>query len=93
MNYMSDEVIVVHGTCEGQTITLDEFQRNALSISVDSYVSSNCVVNVKAEGHIYDDNTIVFNMVYNGTATIANIDFKIQGDNIRMVATRNYNTN
>ena len=23
MNYMNNEVIVVHGTCEGQTITLD----------------------------------------------------------------------
>lgn len=89
MNYMNDEVVVVHGTCEGQTITLDEFQRNALNISVDSYLSSSCVINVKAEGRIYDDNTIIFNMVYSGTATITNIDFNIQGDNIRMVATRN----
>lgn len=89
INYMTGEVIVAHGTCEGQTITLDEFQRNALSISVDSYVSSSCVVNIKAEGHIYDDNTIVFDMVYSGTAMIANIDYNIQGDNIHMVATRN----
>lgn len=89
MNYMTGEVIVVQGTCEGQTITLDEFQRNALAISVDSYVSSSCIVNVKAEGRIFDDNTIVFNMVYSGTATIANLDYNIQGDNIRMVATRN----
>lgn len=89
MNYMNDEVIVVHGTCEGQTITLDEYQRNALIISIDSYLSSSCVINVNAEGHIYDDNTIVFDMVYDGTATIANIDFKIQGEDIHMVATRN----
>ena len=89
MNYMNNEVIVVHGTCEGQTITLDEYQRNALSISVDSYLSSDCIINVNAEGHIYDDNTIVFDMVYDGTATIANIDFKIQGEDIHLVATRN----
>jgi hypothetical protein len=89
MNYMNDEVIVVNGTCDGQTITLNEFQRNGFSISVDSYVSSRCFVNVKAEGRIYDDNTIVFNMVYSGIASIANIVYNIQGDNIHMVATRN----
>ena len=89
MNYMNDEVIVVNGTCDGQTITLDEYQRNALIISIDSYLSSSCVINVNAEGRIYDDNTIVFNMVYSGIASIANIVYNIQGDNIHMVATRN----
>lgn len=89
MNYMNGEVIVTQGTCEGQKIVLEEFQRNALKISIYSYVSANCIVNINATGQIYDDSTIVLDMVYDGTATIANLNYHIRGNNVQMVATRN----
>lgn len=89
MNYMNDEVIVTQGTCKGQEIVLEEFQRNALKVSMYSYISTSCIVNVNATGHIYDDSTIVLDMVYDGTATIANLNYHIRGNSIQMVATRN----
>ena len=89
INYMNGEVIVTQGKCEGQKIVLEEFQRNALKVSIYSYVSANCIVNVNATGQIYDDSTIVFDMVYDGTATIANLNYQIRGNNVQMVATRN----
>lgn len=89
MNYMNGEVIVTQGTCKGQEIVLEEFQRNALKVSMYSYISTSCIVNVNATGHIYDDSTIVLDMVYEGTATIANLNYHIRGNSIQMVATRN----
>ena len=89
MNYMNGEVIVTQGTCKDQEIVLEEFQRNALKVSMYSYISTSCIVNVNATGHIYDDSTIVLDMVYEGTATIANLNYHIRGNSIQMVATRN----
>lgn len=89
MNYLNGEVIVTQGTCEGQEIVLEEFQRNALKVSIYSYVSTNCVINVNATGHIYDDSTIVLDMVYDGTATIANLNYRLRGNYIQLVASRN----
>lgn len=89
MNYMNGEVIVTKGTCDGQEIILEEFQRNALKVSIYSYISTNCVVNVNATGHIYDDSTIVLDMVYDGTATIADLNYRLRGNNVQLVASRN----
>lgn len=89
INYMDDEVIVTKGVCNEQEIELEEFTRNAMNFSVYSFLSANCVVKIKATGHIYDGSTIVFDEVYDGTATIANCTYKIRGNNIRTIATRN----
>ena len=89
INYLDGEVITTEGTCEGQEIELKPFSRNAMKLSVYSILSSNCVINITATGHIYDDSTIVLDMVYDGTATIANLIYNIHGNNIQMVAVRN----
>lgn len=89
INYMDDEVIVTEGSCKNQDIELKEFTRNMMDFSIYSLISTNCLIDIKTTGHIYDDKTIVFDMVYDGKATIANMDFTIHGSNIQMVATRN----
>lgn len=89
INYMDGEIITTKGTCEGQSIELKPFSRNTMKLSVYSLLSTNCVINIKATGHIYDDNTIVLDMVYDGTASIAGLSYAIHGNNIQMIATRN----
>jgi hypothetical protein len=44
---------------------------------------------VQASGQMYEDNTIILNMIYDGEAETTNRNFMIHGDNIRMAATRN----
>ena len=46
-------------------------------------------LNVHASGQMYEDKTIVINIVYDGEAETTERDFMIHGDNIRMAATRN----
>lgn len=89
ISYMDGEIIVTEGVCDGQDIEIEEFTRNALNLSIYSYLSANCLVNIKATGHIYDGSTIVFDEVYDGNATIANVNYKIHGNKIKTVATRN----
>jgi hypothetical protein len=38
---------------------------------------------------MYEDNTIILNMIYDGEAETSERNFKIHGDNIRMAAIRN----
>lgn len=89
INYADDEVIVTEGVCDGQEIKLEEFSRNVTNFSVYSYLSASCIVKIKATGHIYDGKTIVFDEVYDGTATIANYTYNIRGNKITTIATRN----
>lgn len=88
MNTMGGEVIVTHAFCEGNEIFLQDFTKNSLLFSGDSIVLKNDL-NVHASGQMYEDKTIVINMVYDGEAETAERDFMIHGDNIRMAATRN----
>ena len=46
-------------------------------------------VRVSASGQMYEDNTLIINMIYDGEAETNERNFKIHGDNIRMAAIRN----
>ena len=89
MNFMGDEVVVTHAFCNGKEIFFKDFSRNTLLLSVDSGVSINSRIKISASGQMFEGNTIVINMEYNGEATIGKINYKIHGNNIRMVANRN----
>ena len=89
MNYMNGEVVVTHAHCEGRNITLKDFKHNSLKVSIDGNINMLCDVNIKANGTIYDENTLILNMTYDGVAGIGNLKYNIYGDDIKMVATRN----
>ena len=88
MNTMGGEVIVTHAFCDGNEIFLKDFTKNTLIFTGDSITLKN-EVRVKASGQMYEDNTIILNMIYDGEAETAERLFSIHGDNIRMVAIRN----
>lgn len=88
INAMGGEVIVTHAFCDGNEIFLKDFTKNTLLFTGDSITLKNEVC-VHASGQMYEDNTIILDMIYDGEAETANRDFKIHGDNIRMAAIRN----
>lgn len=88
MNTMGGEVVVTHARCEGNEIFLKDFTKNTLLFTGDSLTLKN-EVRVQASGQMYEDNTIILNMIYNGEAETCERNFTIHGDNIRMAATRN----
>ena len=88
MNTMGGEVIVTHAFCDGNEIFLKDFTKNTLLFTGDSITLKN-EVRVQASGQMYEDNTIILNMVYDGEAETIERNYKIHGDNIRMVAIRN----
>lgn len=89
MNYLNGDVIVTTGTCEGETIELDEFQRNTLPVSINTPLSaSSTYLTVSAKGQMYDD-MIIFDMTYKGRATIGSVTYKINDKDVKMVAYRN----
>ena len=85
---MGGEVIVTHALCDGNEIVLKDFTKNTLLFTGDSITLKN-EVRVQASGHMYEDNTIILNMIYDGEAETSERSFTIHGDNIRMAATRN----
>ena len=88
MNTMGGEVVVTHAFCEGNEIFLKDFTKNTLLFTGDSITLKN-EVRVKASGQMYEDNTIILNMIYDGEAETNERSFTIHGDNIRMAAIRN----
>ena len=88
MNTMGGEVIVTHAFCDGNEIYLKDFTKNTLLFTGDSITLKN-EVRVQASGQMYEDKTIVINMIYDGEAETDERSFTIHGDNIRMAATRN----
>jgi len=89
MNYLNGEVVVTHGKCEGQHISLKQFKRNNLSFTIDGTYDFKSKVSVFASGDIYDANTIILNLTYWGKTTVGPLSFKIEGNDIKMVADRN----
>ena len=89
INYLNGDVITTTGTCDGKTIELDEYRRSTLPVSLSTLFSNNHDIRVSGIGHIYDDDMIVFDMTYNGKATIGTVTFKIKDKDIQMVAYRN----
>ena len=88
MNTMGGEVVVTHAFCSGNEIFLRDFTKNTLLFTGDSLTLKNDV-RVKAQGQMYEDNTLILNMIYEGEAETSERNFKIFGDNIRMAAIRN----
>ena len=89
MNYMNGDVVVTHAYCKGQDITLNDFKLNSLKVSIEGNIDMLCEVNVKAKGTMYDGNTLVLDMTYEGIAGIGNLKYDLYGDDIKMVAIRN----
>ena len=88
MNTLGGEVIVTHALCDGDEIYLKDFMKNALLFTGDSITLKN-EVRVQASGQMYEENTLILNMIYDGEAETSERTFTLHGDNIRMAATRN----
>ena len=88
INTMGGEVVVTHAFCDGNEIYLKDFTKNTLLFTGDSIALKN-EVHVQASGQMYEDNTLILNMIYDGEAEINERGFTIHGDNIRMAALRN----
>ena len=88
MNTMGGEVVVTHACCTDNEIILRDFKKNTILITSDS-LTLRGDLRVKASGKMFEDNTLVINMVYDGEAESNERNFKIHGDDIRMAAIRN----
>ena len=88
MNTMGGEVVVTHALCQDNKIFLRDFKKNTLLFTGDSITLKN-ELRVKASGQMYEDNTLILNMIYEGEAETNERSFKIYGDDIRMAAIRN----
>ena len=88
MNTMGGEVVVTHALCKDNEIFLKDFTRNTLLFSDDAVTLKN-EVRVHASGQMYEDNTLILNMIYDGEAETDERSFTVYGDNIRMAAIRN----
>ena len=88
MNTLGGEVVVTHAFCKDNEIFLKDFTKNTLLFTGDSITLKN-EVRVQASGQMYEDNTLILNMIYDGEAETAERAFTIHGDNIRMAAIRN----
>ena len=88
MNTMGGEVVVTHAFCKDNEIFLRDFKKNTLLFTGDSLTLKN-ELRVKASGQMYEDNTLILNMTYEGEAETNERNFKIYGDDIRMAAIRN----
>ena len=88
MNIMGGEVVVTHAFCKDNEIFLRDFKKNTLLFTGDSLTLKN-ELRVQASGQMYEDNTLIINMIYEGEAETNERSFKIYGDDIRMAAIRN----
>ena len=88
MNTMGGEVVVTHAFCKDNEIFLKDFTKNTLLFTSDSLTLKNDL-RVHATGQMYEDNTLILNMIYKGEAETNKRTFEIYGDNIRMAAIRN----
>ena len=88
MNTMGGEVVVTHAFCKDNEIFLRDFKKNTLLFTGDSLTLKNDL-RVKASGQMYEDNTLILNMIYEGEAETSEHSFKVYGDDIRMAAIRN----
>ena len=88
MNTVGGEVVVTHALCKDNEIFLRDYKKNTLLFTGDSITLKNDL-RVKAKGQMYEDNTLILNMVYEGEAETNERSFKVYGDDIRMAAIRN----
>ena len=87
MNTMWGEVVVTHAFFQDNEIFLKDFTKNTLLFTGDSLTLKN-ELRVHATGQMYENNTLILNMIYQGEAETNERTFEIYGDNIRMAAIR-----
>ena len=88
MNTMGGEVVVTHAFCKDNEIFLKDFTKNTLLFTGDSLTLKN-ELRVHATGQMYENNTLILSMIYEGEAETNERTFEVYGDNIRMAAIRN----
>lgn len=88
MNTLGGEVIVTHAYCDGNQIFLRDFVKSHRSFNLDNLFMDKDL-QVSGQGEIFDDNTLIINMTYQGEAHNNLIDYSLYGNDIRMAATRN----
>ena len=88
MNTMGGEVVVTHALCKDNEIFLRDYKKHTLLFTGDSPTLKNDL-RVSAKGQMYEDNTLILNMIYEGEAETSERSFKVYGDDIRMAAIRN----
>lgn len=89
INYLNGDVVTTTGTCNGNTIELDEFQRYILPVSISTWSGMNTTITEGGTGHIYEDDMIVFDMSYDGKGTLGDVTYVIKDKDVQMVAYRN----
>ena len=89
INQLNGDILVTHGRCEDDEITLCKFQHDALTLSVEGNNDLKFPVTIKGTGHIYDGETIIFDLEYKGKAQLGDLTYNLKGTNIKMVAYRN----
>lgn len=89
INYLNSDVVTTTGTCDGNTIELDEFQRYILPVSISTWSGMSSTITVRGTGHIYEDDMIVFDMSYNGKGILGDVTYVIKDKDVQMVAYRN----
>ena len=89
INYLNGDVVTTTGTCEGLEIDLDEFNRSILPVTLTTLTFNDLDIKVSGTGKIYDEDKIVFDMSYRGKIKIGSVTYKIQDQDIKMVAYRN----
>lgn len=89
INQLNGDVITTTGTCDGNTIELDEFYRNVLPVTISTWSNMNSSIRISGTGHIYDDDMIVFDLNYSGKGTLEDVTYIIKDKDVRMVAYRN----
>ena len=88
MNTMGGEVVVTRALCKDNEIFLRDFKKNTLLFNGDSLTLKN-EARVHATGQMYEANTLILNMTYDGEAETNERSFKVFGDDIKMAAIRN----
>ncbi len=89
MNAMGGKVNVACARVENDKIHFADFPKKLQIISLNPSLELECDVSVRAEGSMYNGNTLLVRMVYEGTCRIVNKEFAIYGADITMAATRN----
>ena len=89
INQLNGDILVTHGHCEDDEISLCKFQRDALTLSIEGNNDLKFPITIKGTGHIYDGETIIFDLEYKGKAQLGDLTYNLNGKNIKMVAYRN----
>jgi len=88
INFLNGAVVVTNGTCEEETIELDEFELDVLPVSISSMFTY-YIIKASGTGQMYDDNMIVFDMYYKGTAKTGSVTYSFRDKDAKLVAYRN----